>query len=105
MWDSMQKMRALPDDTRLCSGHEYTETNARFALTIEPDNAQLISRIQTITKTRAAGLPTVPSDLGVEKYTNPFLRADHAALQSAMGLTGTEPADVFAAIRKKRDVF
>ena len=105
MWDSMQKLRALPDDTRLCSGHEYTETNARFALTIEPDNAQLISRIQTITKRRAAGLPTVPSDLGVEKYTNPFLRADHAALQSAMGLTGTEPADVFADIRKKRDVF
>ncbi|MCF2869700.1 hydroxyacylglutathione hydrolase [Octadecabacter sp. G9-8] len=105
MWGSMQKLRALPDDTRVCSGHEYTETNAAFAMTIEPENADLISRVDEITKTRAAGHPTVPSDLGVEKRTNPFLRADVGALQSAMGLTNTDPVDVFTAVRKKRDVF
>ncbi|MCF2906457.1 hydroxyacylglutathione hydrolase [Octadecabacter sp. CECT 8868] len=105
MWKSMQKLRILPDETRVCSGHEYTETNARFALTIEPQNADLISRIDEITKTRAAGLPTVPSELGLEKRTNPFLRADVPALQSAMSMVNQDPADVFAAVRKKRDTF
>ncbi len=105
MWDSMQKLRALPDDTRVCSGHEYTETNARFALTIEPDNRDLISRVEEITEARAAGQPTVPSDLAVEKRTNPFLRADVPALQTALGLSDTDPAEVFAQVRKKRDSF
>lgn len=105
MWDSMQKLRALPDDTRVCSGHEYTQTNARFAMTIEPANQSLISRIEEINQTRAAGLPTVPSDLGVEKRTNPFLRADNADLKSAIEMTGGDPADIFAEIRKRRDVF
>lgn len=105
MWDSLQKLRALPDDTRVCSGHEYTETNARFALAIEPDNADLISRIDDITKTRAAGQPTVPSDLGVEKRTNPFLRADVPALQTAIGLPDADPTTAFAHVRKKRDSF
>ena len=105
MWTSLQKLRALPDDTRVCSGHEYTQTNARFARTIEPDNPDLISRIEEIDQTRAAGSPTVPTNLGVEKLTNPFLRADHPALLAALGLEGTNPADVFAHVRKKRDVF
>lgn len=105
MWDSLQKLRALPHDTRVCSGHEYAETNARFALTIEPDNRHLISRVEDITKTRADGRPTVPSDLGLEARTNPFLRADVPALKSAMGMADADPADVFAAVRKKRDVF
>ena len=105
MWQSMLKLRALPDETRVCSGHEYTETNARFALTIEPDNSDLISRIETITRSRANGQPTVPSDLGLEKRTNPFLRADVPALQSAVGMANAAPADVFTLIRKKRDNF
>lgn len=105
MWDSMQKLRALPDDTRVCSGHEYTQTNAAFALTIEPDNPQLISRVDEITKARAAGEPTVPSNLSVEKQTNPFLRADVDALHAALGMTNPDPADVFAHVRKKRDNF
>jgi len=105
MWDSLLKLRNLPDDTRVCSGHEYTETNARFALTIEPDNADLISRVDAITKARAAGQPTVPSDLGVEKRTNPFLRADIPALQTAIGMSGAAPATAFAHVRKKRDAF
>ncbi|MDA9208051.1 hydroxyacylglutathione hydrolase [Octadecabacter sp.] len=105
MWASLQKLRALPDDTRVCSGHEYTQTNASFALTIEPDNTDLISRVQDITKARAAGQPTVPSNLGVEKQTNPFLRADNPDLQAAIGMTNADPAAAFAHIRKKRDIF
>lgn len=105
MWGSLQKLRALPDDTRVCSGHEYTQTNARFALSIEPDNSALILRVSEITKTRAAGHATVPSDLGTEKRTNPFLRADVSALQAAVGMTGDDPNDVFAYLRQKRDTF
>ncbi len=105
MWDSMLKLRALPDNTRVCSGHEYTETNARFALTIEPENSDLISRIQEITTARENGQPTVPSDLGVEKRTNPFLRADIPALQAAQNMTDADPRDVFAKVRQARNSF
>lgn len=105
MWDSLQKLRALPDDTRVCSGHEYTQTNAAFALTIEPDNQDLILRSRDVDRLRSAGHPTVPTDLGVEKRTNPFLRADAPELQHSLGLTNATPAEVFALVRKKRDVF
>jgi hydroxyacylglutathione hydrolase len=105
MWESLLKLRALPDDTRVCSGHEYTETNARFALTIEPENSDLISRIQEITTARANGQPTVPSDLGVEKRTNPFLRADNPALQAAQNMTDADPTDVFTKVRQARNSF
>ncbi|WP_375280125.1 hydroxyacylglutathione hydrolase [Pseudooctadecabacter sp.] len=105
MWASLQKLRALPDDTRVCSGHEYTQTNARFALTIEPDNSDLTLRSDEIAIARAKGLATVPSPLGVEKRTNPFLRADVPALKSAVGMADADPSDVFAHVRKKRDTF
>lgn len=105
MWASLQKLRALPDDTRVCSGHEYTQTNARFAMTIEPDNSDLILRADEIAIARSKGLATVPSPLGVEKRTNPFLRADVPALKSAVGMVDADPADVFAHVRKKRDTF
>lgn len=105
MWESLQKLRALPDDTRVCSGHEYTETNAAFALTIEPDNEDLISRVAEITALRSEGHPTVPSNLGVEKRTNPFLRADVAALSSALGMADAPPEDVFTTVRQKRNIF
>jgi len=105
MWQSMLKLRTLPDETRVYSGHEYTQTNAHFALTIEPDNSDLISRVELIKKTRAANQSTVPSNLGVEKRTNPFLRADVSALQNAFGMTNSDPIEVFTQIRKKRDNF
>ena len=105
MWDSLLQLRDLPDDTRVCSGHEYTETNARFAQTIEPDNPDLILRVKEITKTRAAGQPTVPSTLGLEKRTNPFLRADVDALKTSIDMADADPVDVFAHVRKKRDDF
>ena len=78
MWQSMLKLRALPDDTMVHCGHEYTLANIRFAKTIEPDNKALAAREQEVTQLLAAGKPTAPSRLGDEKAANPFLRADAA---------------------------
>lgn len=75
MWASLSRLMDLPDDTLVCSGHEYTQANARFAKTIEPDNPELLARIDRIEAARAEGRPTVPSTLAEEKATNPFLRA------------------------------
>lgn len=105
MWASLLKLRALPKDTRVCSGHEYTQSNMRFALSLEQDNPQLILRSQAISRARAAGQPTVPSLLGDECETNPFLRADDPALQKAVGLADQPPATVFAEIRHRKDMF
>lgn len=105
MWDSLCKLRALPDDTLVCSGHEYTAANARFAATIEVDNPQLMSRIKAVEAARADGQPTVPSRLGEEKQTNPFLRADHAALKSALGMADATDVAAFAEVRQRKDRF
>ncbi|WP_108813990.1 hydroxyacylglutathione hydrolase [Loktanella sp. Alg231-35] len=105
MWDSMQKLRALPDNTVICSGHEYTAANARFAATLDPDNPDLISRIKAITKARDAGQPTVPSSLSEEKRTNPFLRADDPAFKAALGMADASNAEVFAHVRASKDKF
>lgn len=105
MWESLLKLRKLPDETIVCSGHEYTAANAKFAQTIEPDNEQLMSRIKAITAARASGLPTVPSELGLEKQTNPFLRADNAALKASFGMAEATDAEVFAEIRSRKDRF
>lgn len=105
MWGSLQKLRALPADTIVCSGHEYTEANARFALSLDPDNAALISRYERIKAARAVGRPTVPSALDDEKRTNPFLRADDPALKAAIGMTDGSDVDVFAEIRARKDRF
>jgi hydroxyacylglutathione hydrolase len=78
MWASLQKLMALPDDARVCCGHEYTQSNARFALTVEPDNLALRRRAAEIDHLRARGEPTVPSTMGEERATNPFLRAGNA---------------------------
>ena len=105
MWQSLQKLRALPDDTLIYSGHEYTASNARFAATIEPDNLDLVARIASITADRAAGRFTVPSLLGLEKRTNPFLRADIPAFRAAIGMIDADPAQVFAETRRRKDKF
>ena len=105
MWDSLRRLRDLPGDTLICSGHEYTETNARFALSVEPDNQALRDRAAAIAKARAAGHPTVPSRLSDERATNPFLRADLAELQRAAGLEGREATEVFSEIRGRKDRF
>ena len=105
MWDSLQKLRALPDDTLICSGHEYTAANARFALSIDAANPDLISRSTGIDAARAAGQPTVPSTLAEEKRTNPFLRADLPELKAAIGMSDASDVDVFAEVRARKDRF
>ncbi|WP_296422962.1 hydroxyacylglutathione hydrolase [Yoonia sp.] len=105
MWVSMKKLRALPADTMICSGHEYTENNARFALSLDPANAALISRSEGIKAARAAGRPTVPSTLDEEMRTNPFLRADDPTLKAVLRMADASDADVFAEIRARKDKF
>lgn len=105
MWASLQKLSALPHETLVCSGHEYTQSNARFAATIEPDNPELISRIAAVDAARAEGKATVPSRLSEELATNPFLRADLPGLAAAVGMPGADPAKVFAEIRTRKDMF
>ncbi len=105
MWASLCKLAALPDETIVCSGHEYTQSNAKFALTVDPDNAALRDRVADISRARAAGEPTVPSVLALEKATNPFLRAADPAIQAHLGLTNADPVSVFAEIRARKDRF
>ena len=76
MWQSLLKLRALPDDTQFYCGHEYTDANIRFAKTIEPNNKALAARAEEVTQLLAAGKPTIPATIGAEKADNPFLRAD-----------------------------
>ena len=105
LWDSLLKLRQLPDDTVVYCGHEYTLTNARFSLTVDPNNAALKARAAAVEKTRAAGKPTIPSTLGEEKATNPFLRADDPAIAEAVGMKGADPAAVFTEIRERKNKF
>lgn len=105
MWESLQKFRSLPGDTVVCSGHEYTQGNARFAESLEWAPAALTSRIRQIDAARASGSFTVPSLLSDELATNPFLNADDPALARAVGLGGADPAEVFAEVRARKDRF
>ena len=105
MWASLSKLAALPDNTLIYSGHEYTKANARFAVTIEPDNPDLLSRIEMINITRAKGAPTVPAALSLEKATNPFLRAGLSDVKSLLNMSGESDAAVFAEIRRRKDSF
>ncbi|GGL75179.1 hydroxyacylglutathione hydrolase [Wenxinia marina] len=105
MWESLTRLRALPGEATVCSGHEYTETNARFALTIEPDNAALKSRAEAVRSARAEGRFTVPSTLSEEIETNPFLRADRPEVKAALGMQDAPDVDVFAEIRARKDRF
>ena len=105
MWDSLSKLADLPPDTMICSGHEYTQANGKFALTIEPENADLISRTEAVAAAREAGKPTVPSRLSDELATNPFLRASRPEVKQALGMENASDAEVFAEIRKRKDRF
>ncbi len=102
---SLQKLAALPGDTLVYSGHEYTAANAKFALTIDPDNPDLISRVREVSDKRANGSPTVPSLLSEELATNPFLRAHDPAIQAHLGMSGANATDVFSEIRTRKDNF
>jgi hydroxyacylglutathione hydrolase len=105
LWSSLLKLAALAGETRLYCGHEYTEANARFALTIEPKNPALVARAEEVRRLRADKRPTLPSTMAVELATNPFLRAEEPAVQAAVGMPGADPAVVFAEIRSRKDHF
>ena len=104
MWASLTKFAELPGDTLICSGHEYTESNARFAHGLDAPPT-LIERMDRIARARATGQPTVPSTLAEERATNPMLRASDPALKAALGLADAPDGEVFAHIRALKDNF
>ena len=99
MYASLQKIAALPDKTAIYCGHEYTLANARFALSVEPENAALTQRVKEIEAKRARGEPTLPTTVGLEKATNPFLRTHSSAIRARLGLDGASDWQVFAQLR------
>jgi len=105
MWISLQKLMALPPETRVYCAHEYTQSNARFALSVDPDNAALAARAKEIDAMRARGIPTVPSSIGLELATNPFLRPMSESLQRSLGMVGADAVAVFAETRRRKDNF
>lgn len=105
MWNSLTRLSTLPDETLVCSGHEYTLSNIRFALSVDPGNGALQARAERSAALRAQGAPTVPVTLAEEKATNPFLRAASPALRAATGLPAGDPGEVFAALRAMKDRF
>ena len=105
MWQSLLKLRALPDDTRFYCGHEYTDANIRFAKTIEPGNKALAARADEVKNLRATGKPTIPATIGAEKAENPFLRADVPDVAKSVGLAGSPAWKVFAEIRERKNKF
>lgn len=105
MWASLEKLAALPDETTVYFGHEYTLSNARFALTIDPGNAALEKRAAEIEALRAKGGFTAPTTIGLEKATNPFLRAADPDIRRRLGMETAADAEVFAEIRARKDRF
>ena len=105
MWGSLSKLATLDPDTIVCSGHEYTAANGRFAITIEPKNSALQNRIREIAKKRSRNIPTVPSTLREELETNPFLRPDSTEARHNLGMRNNTDAEVFAEIRRRKDNF
>lgn len=105
MWGTLTKLAALPPDTLVCSGHEYTANNLLFAASVDLDNETLVERIEATSAAVQKGVPTVPSLLSLELATNPFLRAGHSAIAAAIGMANASAADVFAALRKRKDQF
>ncbi len=105
MWTSLEKLMALPDATRVYCAHEYTQANAAFALSVEPNNPALIERAKEIDALRAKGRPTVPTTIGLERQTNPFVRPMSEEIQATVGLTGAQWVDVFAETRRRKDNF
>lgn len=106
MWEGLEELRELPDETLIYCGHEYSLDNARFAQSVDPRNTALNIRAAEVKRMRDAGKYTIPVSLRMEKATNPFLRADRPELAQAMGLApDTKPSAVFAALRAAKDNF
>lgn len=105
MHASLKRFDALPDATLIASGHEYTAANLAFAATLEPDSPALRFRITEVDALRAEGAPSVPSTLGEERHTNPFLRGHVDAIKAATGTIGQDDETTFAAARRAKDAF
>ena len=105
MWTSLSKLMTLPDDTKIYCGHEYTESNGRFALTLEPGNGALQARMAEVRAARAKGQPTVPATLGEEKQTNPFLRPDNPEICKSLGMESAGTVAAFGEIRERKNKF
>jgi len=103
MWTSLQKIASLPDDATLYCAHEYTQSNARFAVTVDQGNTALKERVAEVERLRAANKPTVPMNLRLEKATNPFLRAP--LLKEAIAMPNAQDWEAFAEIRSRKDNF
>ena len=105
MWNSLQKLMALPGATRVYCAHEYTQANGRFALSVEPDNGDLVRRMAVVDDMRARNIPTVPSTIAEELATNPFLRPESPLLKKTLGLAGADAIEVFTETRSRKDRF
>jgi hydroxyacylglutathione hydrolase len=105
MWNSLQKLAKLPAETKVYCGHEYTNANCRFALTVEPGNAALQARAAEAEKLAAKGEPALPTTIRQELATNPFLRPDSPEIQKKLSMEGREPAAIFGEIRRRKDRF
>lgn len=105
MWTSLSKLVRLPDATRIYCGHEYTMNNGRFALTLEPKNAVLAERMRKVEETRAKNQPTIPSTIGLEKETNPFLRPSSPEIRRTLKMEDADDVSVFGEMRKRKDSF
>jgi hydroxyacylglutathione hydrolase len=105
MWRSLSKLMALDDSLRVYCGHEYTLNNGRFALTLEPGNADLQARMREVENRRAEGAPTIPSTIGLEKRTNPFLRPHSQEIRRTLNMGVAGDVDIFAEMRSRKDVF
>jgi hydroxyacylglutathione hydrolase len=105
MWDSLRKLMALPKDTAVYCGHEYTQANAAFALSIEPGSAALQQRARAVDELRAAGKATLPTSIGLELETNPFLRPHVPAIQRLLGMEGRPEWEIFREIRERKNRF
>ena len=105
MWDSLRKIAALPDDTLVYPGHDYTEENYEFALTIEPDNKLVKQCLQETIDCHKSGKPAVPSSIGKEKMTNVFLRSDDLQIKTALNMPNAKAPEVFAELRRRKNIF
>jgi hydroxyacylglutathione hydrolase len=105
MYESLKKLAALPPETVVYCGHEYTLSNARFALSVDPDNQALKERAKEIEALRAENKPTLPTTIGEELATNPFLRWGDPAIRKHLGMENASDAEVFAEIRRRKDNF
>ena len=105
MYDSLNKISALPNKTTIYCSHEYTKANAKFALSVEPQNKALVSRFNEVEELVTSNKPTIPTNLELEKKTNPFLRTSSPSIREKLNLSNASNSEVFSALRKAKDKF